>query len=86
MKKAYVFNEDVYENDFKCPICGAKLINKDGTLTDNVAFIPIFDRRLFCRKCIYEDRLISVAFIEWVDTDAVGFQGCYDDYLKGKEN
>lgn len=52
-RQAFIWRKSIYENDFRCNVCGAKLFNsKKGKLIEkNIVVLPGNDSNLFCIKC-----------------------------------
>lgn len=77
-KRAIVWRESIYNNDFICS-CGNRLAENDGTLKDEL--VKGDDNYAYCRKCG-----LPVALIRIIDTDLSGKQGSWDDYERNRRS
>ena len=74
MKKiATIWRESVYNNDFRCNICGTKIANEKGEILRQRG--DIFEGILQCPRCFN-----VVASFE----EMTGLQGYLGDYLKNR--
>lgn len=52
-KKAVIWKESIYTNNFTCPICGSKLFDaaKNEFIEENTEFVPPDKDKVCCSKC-----------------------------------
>lgn len=95
IKEAIIWRKSVYDNHFKCQLCGAKLANEQtGEPTDNVGLSNEVmekgfdaDNRLFCNACWKKGKLNVVATIKCIpaSSDEIGLMGYWGDRTKQYE-
>lgn len=78
IKKAFIWRKSIYDNNFKCNRCGAKLFDEEyGMPTGNCGFNgeDETDNRIFCVKCKN-----LVATMKYIPTDdSTMLQGFWSD-------